>query len=88
MFMFTGPVRTIPREHVNTPGRRARMAPVVIYLACRCGRRFRSHAASGHTRCPSCAAHVYVPAAARRLAEGRPGELVYDVPSGRICRGA
>ncbi len=84
--MFTGHVPAIRREHVNAARQKWENPSVVIYLACRCGHRFRSHAASGHTRCPSCAVSVYVPAAARKMAEGRPGELVYDVSSGRLHR--
>jgi hypothetical protein len=60
---------------------------MVVYVVCTCGNRWRSTAASGVTGCAKCQARVYIPAKARRFAEAEPGELVFDVGSGRLTRG-
>jgi tRNA(Ile2) C34 agmatinyltransferase TiaS len=60
---------------------------VQLYLICpKCGDRWRSQAASGRTRCRSCDHLSYLPAAIRRAAAKAPGQLVYDIASGRLSR--
>jgi DNA-directed RNA polymerase subunit RPC12/RpoP len=63
------------------------MVHVQMYLSCpQCGHSWRSQSTSGKTRCPSCNTRVYVPAAVRHRAKQAPGELIFDVASGRLQR--
>ena len=39
-----------------------------LHIACECGHRWRSQAATGRTQCPQCRARIYVTAAQRRSA--------------------
>jgi hypothetical protein len=80
-----------PEMLVDTPDqyRRERVClmVMVINLVCTCGNVWQSTAAGGNTGCMECKARIYIPAKARRLAEAEPGELVFDVGSGRLTRG-
>jgi DNA-directed RNA polymerase subunit RPC12/RpoP len=63
------------------------MVHVQLYLVCpACGKEWRSHAASGRTCCPSCNERIYLPSKAHKAAEQEPGQLVYEVASGRLQR--
>jgi DNA-directed RNA polymerase subunit RPC12/RpoP len=63
------------------------MVQVQLYLVCAaCGKEWRSHAASGRTCCPSCNERIYLPSKARKAAEQEPGQLVYDVATGKLQR--